>query len=157
MAVVHWKKDKVCPVCGKTFKGTAKAQVCGSTCRSRLKRLIEAGGKPEYYLIAKGKGQKVPDLTGVKKPKTPSPFEKTIWFSKPTIESFDGSATEVAKIDEIGILPKVMSAEQIYVHNAEIDKKIAEIGKEPLPHGIMPRAHKLNREIRIDELKSQKL
>lgn len=34
----YHKKDKKCSVCGKSFEGTAKADVCGSTCRKRKQR-----------------------------------------------------------------------------------------------------------------------
>lgn len=58
----HWKKDLLCPVCGKEFKGTAKAMMCSSTCRTRLRRMLIAGQKPEFYLNSKARGQKLPKI-----------------------------------------------------------------------------------------------
>lgn len=58
----HWKKDLVCPVCGKEFKGTAKAMMCSSTCRTRLRRMLALGQKPEFYLNSKNRGQKLPKI-----------------------------------------------------------------------------------------------
>lgn len=34
----YHKKDKNCSVCNKSFEGTAKADVCGPTCRKRKSR-----------------------------------------------------------------------------------------------------------------------
>lgn len=51
------KTDKICIVCGEGFKGTAKAECCGSKCRKRLQRLRKAGKKPEYALIGGKKTQ----------------------------------------------------------------------------------------------------
>jgi len=61
------KSSKICLVCGKDFKGTAAAQSCGNACRVFLHRLLAAGKRPEFYLIAKSKGQKVPDISGASK------------------------------------------------------------------------------------------
>lgn len=165
MAVEHWKKDKICPVCGKDFKGTAKAQVCGSTCRSRLKRLIEAGDKPEYLLIAKSKGQKVPGLTGEKRLKFKAPEKKTqealvitetkINYAEPTPESYDGKQI-FPTMDEAAVSGAPLTLEQKIAHNEGIDRKIEAINKEPLPPGMLPKAHIMSKEIRTDELKDQK-
>lgn len=51
------KTDKICIVCGKYFKGTAKAEVCGPTCRKKSQRLKAAGKTLEYALVG-GKNTK---------------------------------------------------------------------------------------------------
>lgn len=45
------KTEKICIVCGNNFKGTAKAECCGSNCRVKLKRLLEKGEQPKFRLI----------------------------------------------------------------------------------------------------------
>jgi hypothetical protein len=53
------KIDKTCIVCGNGFKGTAKAEVCGATCRKRLSRLKAEGKEPPFKLIGgKNSGNK---------------------------------------------------------------------------------------------------
>lgn len=54
--------SKICLVCGKEFKGTAAKMTCSSACRTAMSRIFADGKKPEYYFIAKSKGQKVPEL-----------------------------------------------------------------------------------------------
>jgi hypothetical protein len=54
------KKTKMCLVCGKDFLGSESAFTCGTACRTYMSRLFAKDKKPEYYFIAKGKGQKVP-------------------------------------------------------------------------------------------------
>lgn len=56
------KTDKTCLVCGKEFKATAAGKTCSGACRISLKRIIDSGKRPDFYTIAKSKGQKVPDL-----------------------------------------------------------------------------------------------
>lgn len=60
----HWKKDLICPVCGNGFKGTAKATMCSSTCRTRLYRMLGAGQKPQYLVQAQLNKQKLPKIEG---------------------------------------------------------------------------------------------
>lgn len=128
--VPHWKKEMKCVVCGWLFEGTMKAVVCGATCRSRLRRIIDRGEQPEFLNEVVKLGQRLPmTLTEKKARKT----------AKMTPEQ--RRQEELKKI----------------AHNAEIDRKIAEIRKESLPPGIMPRQHVLNKEIRIDELEKQKI
>lgn len=56
------KKTKMCLVCGKDFLGSEAAFTCGNACRTYMSRLVKKGKKPEYYFVAKGKGQKVPEF-----------------------------------------------------------------------------------------------
>lgn len=70
---------KICLVCGIDFSGTNAAQTCSTKCRTRMSRMIADGKKPEFLLIAKSKGQKVPEFkkevttTGTPKNKTVKP------------------------------------------------------------------------------------
>jgi predicted nucleic acid-binding Zn ribbon protein len=61
------KTKRICVVCGKEFEGTAAAQTCSGACRTALARIKEAKKRPEYILMAKGKGQKIPDLNAPKR------------------------------------------------------------------------------------------
>jgi len=54
--------SKICLVCGKDFKGTAAKMTCSPACRTAMSRIFVEGKKPEYYFIAKSKGQKVPEF-----------------------------------------------------------------------------------------------
>lgn len=56
------KKNKICLVCGSDFLGIESAITCKPSCRTYMSRLIAKGKRPEFYFIAKGKGQKVPEL-----------------------------------------------------------------------------------------------
>lgn len=60
------KTKKICVVCGKEFEGTDAAQSCGAACRVKLSRLKAANKRPEFMLMAKGRGQKIPDLNAPK-------------------------------------------------------------------------------------------
>lgn len=50
---VSAKKDRLCIVCGKNYKGTKKAKVCSGNCRVQLKRLLDKGLKPAFETLAK--------------------------------------------------------------------------------------------------------
>jgi len=79
------KKDKTCLVCGEYFRATGKVFTCSGACRIKLARLKKRGKKPEYSLIAKTKGQELPDWivdklkdvgqisTQIKRPINPTP------------------------------------------------------------------------------------
>lgn len=79
------KKTKICLVCGKDFLGSEAAFTCKSACRTYMSRLFAKGKKPEYYFLAKGKGQKVPEIkvqdankqTNVAEPNKPLGSDKT--------------------------------------------------------------------------------
>ncbi|HRP30509.1 MAG TPA: hypothetical protein PKV73_01390 [Agriterribacter sp.] len=163
MAREIMKKDKICLVCGITFKGIASAQTCTPACRTALLRIKNAGKRPEYIQMAKGKGQKIPDLNAPKrlkfkkgeKKQKPELLESGIIFAAPTPESYDGPPTSSFILDEVGAMPHTpspMTKEQIFAYNLEINKQIEAIRKEPLPPGMLVRAHTLNKETRIDNL-----
>ena len=178
------KKDRICIVCGKPFKGIASAQTCTPACRIDLVRLKEAGKRPEFLLMAKGKGQKIPDLNAPKRikyakgekaaekliaeitsePKFNEAAKKAfndlltlgrakIQYAESTPESFDGGRVDRAVMDEVGCMPPPMTKEQIWTHNAEINKQIEEETKRDCPLTAHPKTFKLMQEVKIDELK----
>lgn len=167
MKTEHWKKDLICPVCGITFKGTMKAQVCGSTCRGRLSRILEAGKKPEFYLLAQTKGQKLPPLDAEKRlvfKKTPvakkveeQTLDQSIQYKKSEDLAYDGGRSSMFIMDEVGQMPPIqpLTKEVILLIISAHEKEIAAIEKESLPPGMMPKSHVLNKEIRIDEIKDK--
>lgn len=81
------KKTKICLVCGKDFLGNEAAFTCGNACRTFMSRMVAKGKKPEYYFIAKGKGQKVPELKKDIKPTTNIPIKVKIVEEKPKEET----------------------------------------------------------------------
>lgn len=137
----HWKKERLCPVCGNTFKGTEKALVCGATCRSRLKRIVDSGKKPEFYFIAKGKGQKVPLLLAEK-----------------ALKRKTAKATPQEKVIEPVLPPpplkeeKTLTREEIWANNDTINQQIKTEQKRQLPAGMHPRVFKLKQNDIIAEL-----
>lgn len=140
--VTHWKKDKMCIVCGKTFQGTAKAITCGSTCRGRLKRIVDAGKKPEYWLITQSKGQKMPKFD-----------KKAIQPTKPPPR--DMPPLKEAVNDELGLPTKKLTGIEILNHNAKIEAEIAKLIKKECPAGYHPRNFKLEISSEIDKLKER--
>lgn len=155
----HWKKDRLCPVCGKTFKGTAKAQVCGSTCRGRLKRLIETGQKPEYYMMAKSKGQKVPLLFSRQKTQKEQaeelPIGNKIEYAATTPESYNAPPLQSWIImDEVGHTPPPPTKEQIWEMKAELEKQKKTISERNILGGN-PKAHALQKSMEIDKINDQ--
>jgi len=150
----HWTKSKICPVCGKTFEGTAKAQMCGSTCRGRLRRMLEVGGKPEYYVMAKSKGQKLPSLEW---PKTKKP---KIDFKPTTEDSFNGEkVSETLILDEVGTFGDYrqpeLTKEQKLAKISELNEEIKKINAEELPPGMLPKRHTLEKAMKIDSINEQ--
>lgn len=65
--------SKICLVCGKEFMGTAAKMTCSTACRTAMSRIFSDNKKPEYYFIAKGKGQKVPEIKKDTKPTSEIP------------------------------------------------------------------------------------
>lgn len=99
--------------------------------------------KPEFYLIAKSKGQKVPDF----------PKVKVKNLNKPSTGSNQKIEIPIAQNESIDIpeLTKEQKADKI----RELESQIKKIEKESLPAGMLPKAHILNKEMRIDEIKEQ--
>lgn len=66
------KTDKICLVCGNGFKATASGKTCSGACRIAMKRMLDNGRRPDFYLIAKSKGQSVPEVKNLNKQSTGS-------------------------------------------------------------------------------------
>lgn len=147
----HWKKDLKCPVCGIEFKGTAKAVVCSPTCRTRLKRIVDGGGKPEYYLIAKSRGQKLPPLLAEKQAKKVSVQNLNEQSNGTTQDLTEPSKTTNTTIDTMPELTK----EQKLMKISELEGQIKKIQNEGLPIGMLPKRHTLDKSMRIDEITDQ--
>lgn len=131
------KSKKICPVDGVEFSGTFSAMFCTQRCRAAFKRIIERGGKPEFYEQAKAvKNQKIPSLQ-VKEKKA-----KTI--SKPEPQKKDSEVPAAT-----------MTKEKITAHNYEIRRQIDEVRKRRNPASGNPRAHQLAKEVEISELESK--
>jgi len=130
------KSKKICPVDGVEFMATYSGMFCTQRCRAAFKRIIERGGKPEFYEQAKAvKNQKIPSLE-----------------AKPKKEK----KTEVAEQPkQAASNPPTMTKEQVMMHNADIRRQIEDVRKRRNPASGNPRAHQLAKEQEISDLESQ--
>lgn len=166
MARQEIKKDRICIVCGKVFKGIASANTCTPACRAILVRLKKDGKRPEFILMAKGKGQKIPDLNapkrlkfkkGEKRPK-PEVLEKEIKFAPTTEKSFDGEKVDVVVLDEIGQVevPKELTPDQKWALKRELEDRLKKVqDRKHQPGGIHPKIFAMNKEAEINEIQEQ--
>src|SRR3989337_1939745 len=92
------KTDKVCIVCGIGFLGTAKAGVCGATCRKKLQRLKAAGKKPEFALIG-GKNTKI-KIQDLNKPTKVTPITEPSSTTTYTINTKTKKEIDYSKCPE---------------------------------------------------------
>lgn len=159
------KRNRICLVCGKEFRGIASANTCSPSCRVELARLKAAQKRPEFILMAKGKGQKIPDLNapkrlkfkkGEKKPKPEIPVSK-IEYATPTESSFDGGKVEAVIFDEPGQVEKIkpMTELEKLSKKSELEKQIREINSEPAKPGVHVRLAFLDKQDRIKEIQKQ--
>jgi len=139
------KESKICLVCGNEFKGTYGKFTCNSTCRSALSRMVERGKKPEYWLIAQSKGQKMPS------------FQKKVKAIK---------QVEVKKIQTYEIMPekilvpeptKILTPQEKIGHNARIEIKIHSEKIKECPKNVHPKLFRMQQDDIISELEKQKL
>lgn len=154
------KVSKMCLVCGNEFKGTEGRFTCGNACRTAMSRMLANGKKPEYWLLAKNKGQKVPLFFKRTEPKKPEKhLDSNIEYSKTTPKSYDSDKISFAKIDEVALIeqPKVLTLQEKFYHNAEIDKKIALEKNRQLTPGMHPKLFRMQQDDLIAELEKQKL
>lgn len=163
------KNKKMCVVCGEEFLGTSGKITCSGRCRSILARLKKANKRPEYILMAKGKGQKIPDLNAPKrlkfkrgetkqKPKIEIPEEK-INFVTPTAESYDGSKLNHVIADEARqyeVPKKELTHFEKLAHNDKIDREIKDLERLTMPVGMLPKQWGLKKSMMADDLKEKK-
>ncbi len=140
------KTTKICLVCGEDFKGTAAAQVCGNACRVALKRILDADKKPEYWLLAKNKGQKLPLVFGV----TPKKKETKLADIDVPITPITSESLDIEKPTE----PE-LTKEQKLAKKIQLTEQIKSIKKEKLPPGMMVRQFTLTQEVRVSEIEEQ--
>lgn len=151
------KTDKTCVVCGVTFKGTAGRITCKEACRTALHRIMKSGKKPDYWLIAKSKGQKMPLLFSGPKPKNPTAepkIEKEIKFAKITEKSFSGEKAPKYVVNEIALFPspQLLTKEQVLSQISKMEAQKVAISKEQSPVGVHPKMARFDREDRISNL-----
>jgi len=163
------KTQKICIVCGKTFEGTEAAQSCGATCRTRLVRIKAANKRPEYILIAKSKGQKIPDLSAPKRLKfkkgekkgipLPKDFKEVsvIRYVTPASDSYDGKRLDELTADEIGMFPKVepLTNEQIWATIDELNRELAAAKNEKMPPGMLVRMWALKKDTKVSGIQEK--
>lgn len=131
-------------VCGKEFQGTKAAFTCSGACRTAMSRILAEGGKPEYWLIAKGKGQKLPSTFFKTEPKKEA--EKQQVKEPPKVEA---EKTDNSLPDEP--LTKEQRDRKIY----DLEKKITETERQQCPLNQHPKSFKLNQQVKIEELKDE--
>jgi len=148
-------------VCGKSFKGIASAQTCTPACRIDLVRLKEAGRRPEYILMAKSKGQKIPDLNapkrlffkkGEKKSKVVQlPIGNKIKYATVTHESFDAPPVSNLIMDEVGQTAPPLTKEEIFQKISDLEKQKKVVSERNILSGS-PKANALQKAMEIDEI-----
>ncbi len=149
------KRLKICLVCGRDHEGTEAKITCSTACRSAMSRMLAKGKKPEYWLIAKSKGQKIPLFFAAPKIKKEKQEDRlNIKFTESTEESYDGNKLDRYVLDEIGLTEPMQSltTEQKLAKEVEINNRIAKIKREVCPNGQHPKHFKLTQEVRIEEL-----
>lgn len=154
------KTPKICVVCGKVFEGTESAQSCSPSCRVRLVRLKAANKRPEFILMAKSKGQKIPDLNAPKrlkfkrgeKMKRELPLESEINFSVPTLKSYDGKKLDNITVDESAMFATPLTHEQIWAKIDELEKEKKEAKDEKMPPGMLVRRWALVRDSKVQDI-----
>jgi len=154
------KTDKTCVVCGEVFKGTAGRITCSGACRTALHRILKIGKKPDYWLIAKSKGQKMPLLFAGPRPKMKEaelPLSSEIKYSPNTDASFNGPKISRYVMDEVGLtkIAEPLTKEQKESKKREIEALIAKTKKEECPMGKHPKMFVLAQEVKISELEEQ--
>ncbi len=159
------KRNRICLVCGKHFLGNAAANTCGSSCRTELSRLKAAKKRPEYILLAKSNGQKIPDLTAPKRLKFKKGEKKqdiecigsTVIYTPVTPASFDCEKADKYILDEAGMTAPItpMTKEEKEAMKRGLEKQIENIKKESLPAGVHPKTFILTKQVRVSEIEEQ--
>lgn len=163
------KTKKICLVCGNDFNGTAAAQTCSGACRIALSRIKHSKKRPEYILIAKGKGQKIPNLNAPKglrfkkgeKKKKPDLeiLESKIEYKTPTPESYDAEKMDIIKHDELGQWQEVevrpLTEIEKLTKIGELERSLNAVDRETMPVGMMPKMFGLIKADKKKEIQEQ--
>jgi predicted nucleic acid-binding Zn ribbon protein len=142
------KSLKICVVCGKDIEGTEAKITCSSACRTALCRMIARGRKPEFWLIAKGRGQKLPSFNKKEKGKVIKDVVKNIEYIELPTNILESPIANFVPYENIKL-----TKEQLEVKINSINKQILDLERESCPLGQHPRLFKLSQEVEIDKLK----
>ena len=150
------KKTKICLVCGKDFLGNEAAFTCGTACRTYMSRLLKKGKKPEFWLMAKNKGQKIPLFFQSPKKKEPEKkLETKIHYKETTKESYDAEPLSNLIMDEVGQTATPMTKEQIAIEVSKLNAQIEAIVKEKCPMNKHPKMFVLEQEMKKSDLEEK--
>ena len=148
--------SKICLVCGKDFLGTDGKMTCGDACRNAMSRMVAKGKKPEFWLIAKGKGQKIPLFFPKPKKKAKDKnLEPKIDYKKTTKESYDAEPLSNLIMDEVGQTAPPMTKEQIAIEVSKLNAQIEAIVKEKCPMNKHPKMFVLEQEMKKSDLEEK--
>jgi hypothetical protein len=121
--------------------------------------MLANGKKPEYWLVVKSRGQKLPLFFCPPKTKEENKTDglgTKIVYAKVTPNSYDSKKiSSVPDEPDIYEATKEMTIFEKMEHNAEIEKKITVEKNKSLSPGMHPRVFKLQQDDIIAELKKQ--
>lgn len=132
------KKTKLCLVCGEEFLGTNGKMTCSGACRTEMSRLLSSGKKPEYWMIVKSKGQKVPNF-----------FKSATKDKKPIEEK--NKVIEQKETPTITEPQKKLTPEEY----AALEIELKALKSQRLPPGMHPRTFKLLQDDKIADLQAK--
>ncbi len=126
-----------------------------------MSRILADGKKPEYWLLAKSRGQKLPLFFSKPEKKLPPQvrWEKPIiYITAPKEAHYDGGSYKPYLQDEVGQMPPMppeLTKDQKITKMAELNKRMVEISRQSCPSNQHPKTFKLNQEMKIAELQEQ--
>jgi hypothetical protein len=157
------KKDKICLVCGESFKATAAGMTCSPACRTALYRILKTGKKPDFYYVAQSKGQKVPLL--FKPPAKPVEAVRKEVAAKPVVEfkaapeaAYDSPKLTVTDEPSMTESAKPLTPEEkfkIMGRISELEKKLWEVDREQMPRGMLPKRFGLYKSGKKDDIQEE--
>jgi hypothetical protein len=154
------KVSKICLVCGNDFKGTEGKFTCGNACRTAMSRMLANGKKPEYWILAKSKGQKIPLFfpKGTIK-KREQPLISKVDFKESSEKSYDAPINPNPILDEPTFIKieKVLTFKEKIGHNTKLDIQINEEKRKECPKNMHPKLFRMQQDDLISELEKQKL
>lgn len=142
--------NKICLVCGKEVMGTESKLTCSTSCRTALSRMIAKGKKPEFWLIAKGKGQKIPSFKPQEKKKVIKEVAESIEYLELPPDILESPLANFVPTENMAL-----TKEQVEAKINELTKQISVLERQGCPLGQHPKMFKLNQEVKVDELKAQ--
>lgn len=132
----------MCLVCGKDFLGNKAAFTCGTACRTYMSRDLKNGKKPEFWLVAKGKGQKMPD------------WDKKTKSIEPKKEEPKEVKVEIAELPKVE--PEIkLTKEQIISKISELERKKFTVRGETCPKDKHPKMWALLKDDKVAEIDAE--